>query len=1207
MPVSSWVDSVEFIDATISGANNSSSYSLSKGQDYTHCIPFYTVCGDSTYWDNRLTDVYFSGTTQSGIINFARSNNRATSSYIKCYVVEFNPAQVRVQQGSFSLTGLTTTAITLSTTVSGIDRTAMTFAWQSNDTAQYTSRVAVRGRVLNTTSIDFYRNIATSNCTGHWFLFEDLGNNFRVTHLDSSHAATGQTLNIGSQRTVDPLRTFVLGSYANSSTDTGYSSEWTTRLFLYSIGTVRSDRSSGAYTIYWAVQVVEILDQTKVYTPMDHALIGWTTPTTYAVNSAGVQGRVPLLCNPNTSTIVTAMMQGWARVDTNTTAANNSCMVSSELTASGTITYTKYGTTYAANPSYTVAVDWAGITMASGTNLFPIPEGNGPNESFVKSVENFRFTLTGPTGVYVLTKGQIVSNCVAFTSNRSNSDTSDTINIIMVNVYLKEPGLVYMQHWPVSGIVSGTAEAVVDVSIVEFYPSQIKVQQKIVNIDTAATTINVTIDAISSIDKAFILSSMFTPSITNVNAFKSVFCRISFTTTTNIELYKNIAGNENICTLFIVEDLQNNFVSIHNTSTFSTANDSFYNETYNWGFHNSFPIVTYTTNENDNYPQNGALRGLYFSPYKPVYCSRQSASYSIYSYVTVVKFIDEKRHTQPVAKDLLVGTASVTSYYSPELRGTGNITAYNPVQYSTIHCATNSSATTSEAFGTIRIVNYTTGEYEVSKVGAAVNSYFGGHIINWPGFHYQDANNIVGTHTKSFINSIQRDSFSTDGGWMEIWLRYNQDITKCIPFITHSSGATDGNLTRLYKSVYRYSDPDCFRICFGGNNTSSRNILSYIVEFNQDIKIQYGSGYTTGTSRVFTIEEVNLDRAFLHFFSSCDSWAIQQRSHAVCGYFSSSTQISFIRDYAAGGMYISWYVVECPDWGADSYWTVQHNFSSSLGSAATLNAWLSKQPSLNRTMYLTSYSTNEAEGAPQYAAWRMYNRQDHGVQMDKSSTGYSMQSFNVEAIEFSSSLIAKGLQIYSNFYTLGSTTLTSDVDLRINTHNDFEMQRSLIIQAYNQNLTRVDTTATAGFQEGFHYLVFKDLDDDGYSDTITASRNTGSYNSYGFYYAIQFPAYNKYYFSGYVTEQGAPVSRKVRAYKTSTGEIMDTTMSISGTGYFYLETAAYEQHYIVAIDDDDGLSFNDLIYGKIYPEPISGAFAWATDSLTVSGVGEYTP
>ena len=33
-------------------------------------------------------------------------------------------------------------------------------------------------------------------------------------------------------------------------------------------------------------------------------------------------------------------------------------------------------------------------------------------------------------------------------------------------------------------------------------------------------------------------------------------------------------------------------------------------------------------------------------------------------------------------------------------------------------------------------------------------------------------------------------------------------------------------------------------------------------------------------------------------------------------------------------------------------------------------------------------------------------------------------------------------------------------------------------------------------------------------------------------------------------------------------------------------------------------SYNDLIYGKIYPTAISGAFAWVTDFLTVSGIGE---
>jgi hypothetical protein len=501
MPVSSWVNSVEFIDAVISGSNNSATYNLSKGQNYNYCVPFFTVCGDSTYWDNRLTDVYFSGTTQSGIINFARSNNRSTSNYVKCYVVEFNPDQVRVQQGSFSLTGSTTTTVTLPVTVSGTDRAAMTFGWKSDNTYQNPTCIAVRGRVLNTTSIDFYRYASTSTCTGHWFLFEDLGNNFRTYHLSAS-STSGLTVNISDRKTIDPLRTFVLGSYAADSTEYGYSTYWSTRIFLYSIGTIRSDKNSGSYTVYWASQVVEILDQTKVYVPMDHCIVNWITPTTLSRSVGGVTGRVPFVCNPQTSTIATAMMQGFARGENNVISGMNSWMVSSEITASGTITHTKFGTTYAARPSYTVAVDWAGISVDTGFNSSPIPEGNGPNESFVKSVENFRFTLSGNLGIYVLTKGQVVSNCAIFSSNRSVS--SDTLNTICVNTYIKEPGLVYMQHW------SDTEQAIVDVSVVEFYPNQVKVQQFNIN-NISDTTVNVTIDEISSVNKAFILSSIFTP------------------------------------------------------------------------------------------------------------------------------------------------------------------------------------------------------------------------------------------------------------------------------------------------------------------------------------------------------------------------------------------------------------------------------------------------------------------------------------------------------------------------------------------------------------------------------------------------------------------------------------------------------------------------------------------------------------------------
>lgn len=1195
MPVSSWVNSVEFIDATITGSNNSSSYALSKGQNYTNCIPFFTVCGDSTYWDNRLTDVYFSGTTKSGIINFARSNNRATSNYIKCYVVEFNPEQVRVQQGSFSLTGLTTTTVTLPTTISGTDRAAMTFGWKSDNTYQYPTCIAVRGRVLNTTSIDFYRYASTSTCTGHWFLFEDLQNNFRTYHIDSNHTTTGQTLNISGQETVDPLRTFVLGSYTATYNIAGASMYWSTRIFLYSIGTVRSDRNNAGGTgIYWAAQIIEILDQTKIYVPMDHSTVGWTTPTTYSRSVGGVSGRVPFVCNPQTSTIATAMMQGSARMEMGSnTESMNSLMVASEITASGTITHTKFGTAYASYPSYTVAVDWAGISVDAGFNPSPISEGNGPNESFVKSVENFRFTLTGNLGVYVLTKGQVASNCAIFSSNRSVS--SYTLNTICVNTYIKEPGLVYMQHW------SDTEQAIVDVSVIEFYPNQVKVQQFNVN-NFSSTTTNVIIDEISSVNKAFILSSVFTPDANYISYIKYAFSRIGFTSTTNVELYKYAISTASICSFFIVEDLQNNFITNHTTQKFS-SNDSFYNDLVNWGSHNSFPIVTYTSDSSDDYPYFCSIRSYYYQEFRPIYCDKANSGYNVYWSGTIVKFIDDKHHTMPLSKYISSTSISDIGYYTDYLRGTPNITAYNPSQYSTMYCNSSYSAATSESFGTVRITNYDTGEYEISKGGASYLSYMGVHFINWVGYHYQDANNITGTQTKSFINSIQRDSFSTDAGLVSVWLRYGQDITKCVPFICNSGASSDGYQLRLLKSIYRYSDPDCFTIRFGSNSTANRKILPYIVEFNQDIKVQYGSGYALGTSKTFTIESVNLNRAFLQFYAHSDAWNRDIRPHAICGYFSSSTELSFTRNYDNESMYISWYVVECPDWGKDSYWTTYHNITGIL-TGGSVYSYLTTQPSTERSIYLVSYAHDEVNGYPYFGYYRVFHRQDF-VNMDRSNGGYNITASNVEVIEFSPTLVNKGLKVYSNFYTL-STTNPLDISLKLNTYDNFHIQRSMLLNDSNQNITRVETSDYQGLQEGYHYLEFKDTVGSGYSNTITASKVGSTYTSYGFYNAIQFPRYNKYYFSGYVTEQGNPVVRKLAAYKTSSGELTDTTLSISGTGYFYLETTDYEAHHIVAIDDDEGTSYNNLIYGKVYPTAISGAFAWVADYATVSGIGEYT-
>jgi hypothetical protein len=76
------------------------------------------------------------------------------------------------------------------------------------------------------------------------------------------------------------------------------------------------------------------------------------------------------------------------------------------------------------------------------------------------------------------------------------------------------------------------------------------------------------------------------------------------------------------------------------------------------------------------------------------------------------------------------------------------------------------------------------------------------------------------------------------------------------------------------------------------------------------------------------------------------------------------------------------------------------------------------------------------------------------------------------------------------------------------------------------------------------------------------------------------------YFSGYVFEQNNPVSRKLYLHNRTTGDLV-TTITASGNGYYYLETALSGSHYIVCLDDEAGEEYNDLIIGSVFPTEIT--------------------
>lgn len=105
-----------------------------------------------------------------------------------------------------------------------------------------------------------------------------------------------------------------------------------------------------------------------------------------------------------------------------------------------------------------------------------------------------------------------------------------------------------------------------------------------------------------------------------------------------------------------------------------------------------------------------------------------------------------------------------------------------------------------------------------------------------------------------------------------------------------------------------------------------------------------------------------------------------------------------------------------------------------------------------------------------------------------------------------------------------------------------------------------------------------------YQLNVSANNGDSSYLNVGELELIE--ADELYYFSGYVTENGTPVSRKVSIYDRLTGGLEATTVSSGSNGYYYIESTSSGTHFIVAFDDDAGEDYNALILDKLLPQGV---------------------
>lgn len=96
---------------------------------------------------------------------------------------------------------------------------------------------------------------------------------------------------------------------------------------------------------------------------------------------------------------------------------------------------------------------------------------------------------------------------------------------------------------------------------------------------------------------------------------------------------------------------------------------------------------------------------------------------------------------------------------------------------------------------------------------------------------------------------------------------------------------------------------------------------------------------------------------------------------------------------------------------------------------------------------------------------------------------------------------------------------------------------------------------------------------------FTSCDGTDGYRPY-----LQITYQLKYKFSGTVLDQGSPAAgRKIVAHKRDTFEPIAYTTT-SGDGSYELITTYSGSHYIVCLDDDAGVQYNDKILGRMIPE-----------------------
>lgn len=217
------IKSVEYVEVSITASTEPVTVNLTKGQDETQCVPFFSVRNTGSITDqhqDRLAEVEIidnAGTPAVRVSASARADTETT--IFQVFVVEWDSSIVVQQVDVSAFTG---TSVNVIINDVGAQNTAfMIYSYQytaplDSDDDWNDAAVQVRFNGASTTSVTLSRRASGGTCNGTLYVVECNSTEFIVDHREidvTSSSAASATDTIASTVEVD---TFLVHSYETS-------------------------------------------------------------------------------------------------------------------------------------------------------------------------------------------------------------------------------------------------------------------------------------------------------------------------------------------------------------------------------------------------------------------------------------------------------------------------------------------------------------------------------------------------------------------------------------------------------------------------------------------------------------------------------------------------------------------------------------------------------------------------------------------------------------------------------------------------------------------------------------------------------------------------------------------------------------------------------------------------------------------------------